>query len=211
MNTAVGNGFDAKSGPLARREHILDTAQACFVRNGFRRTTMIDLARESAIGRCNFHRYFGSKEAIVEALARRDRARCAVLVAELGRTASPRAVLTGVLTRTLSGITRETAVLRLDLWAEAKRNAAIAAVVERTEEARAWLGGMFSLLALSPRCQPEALFDTINPLMKGIIVNRAVLLEYDSGATIAFLDALIDAGLRGELPHAPFTAVQLNR
>ena len=56
-------------------------------------------------------------------------------------------------------LTRETAVLRLDIWSEATRNPAIAAMTARTEaEARAWFVETFAGLATAPDCDPVALY-----------------------------------------------------
>src|ERR671912_3060363 len=58
-----------------RRARILDAAEHCFVRSGFHRTTMQDVAAEAGMSPGNLFRYFGSKDAVVLALAERDRAR----------------------------------------------------------------------------------------------------------------------------------------
>ncbi len=180
MDAVTGAVVEVRDVQAARREQILDAAEACFVRNGFHRTTMSDLAREAAMSQGNFYRYFASKEDIVLAMAERDRARGAALVAEMERDGDRRASLNGILERFFTGITREAAVLRLDLWAETTRNPAIAALVDRSEaEARAWLCGMFAALAASPDCDPASMFEAINPLMKGIVVGRAILPGYD--------------------------------
>lgn len=200
MSAAVGAVIDTRSGQTARREHILDAAEACFVRNGFHRTTMQDLAREASMSPGNIYRYFDSKEAVVLGLAERDRERGAVLVEAMERAGDRRGVLMGILSQFFLDITREAAVLRLDLWVEATRNPAIADLVERgDEEGRIWLVEMFDALKTSPACDPAALFDAIAPLMKGMIVNRALIPDYDARPGVAQLQALIDAGLSGTI------------
>ncbi|MFJ7437415.1 TetR/AcrR family transcriptional regulator [Methylorubrum thiocyanatum] len=201
MSAAAGAVLDTRNGQAARREHILDAAEACFVRNGFHRTTMQDLAREASMSPGNIYRYFDSKEAVVLGLAERDRVRGAVLVEAMERAGDKRAVLMGVLARFFFEITREAAILRLDVWAEASRNPAIGAMVERgDEEGRTWLIAMFDAIKTSPECDPAALFDAVAPLMKGIIVSRALAPDYDAGPAVAQLQAMIDAGLSGALP-----------
>ena len=201
MSARADNIVDVRSGQAARREHILDAAEACFVRNGFHRTTMADLAREAAMSQGNFYRYFESKEALVRGLAEREAARGAVLVAEMERAEDRRGALLGILTHYFASVTREAAVLRVDIWSEATRNPAIAAMTERSEaDARAWFTETFAALATSPDCDPEALFDTIAPLLKGVIVTRALLPDHNLSASISQLRALIDAGLAGRLP-----------
>ncbi|WP_182178436.1 TetR/AcrR family transcriptional regulator [Methylobacterium radiotolerans] len=212
MDAVTGAVVEVRDVQAARREQILDAAEACFVRNGFHRTTMSDLAREAAMSQGNFYRYFASKEDIVLAMAERDRARGAALVAEMERDGDRRASLNGILERFFTGITREAAVLRLDLWAETTRNPAIAALVDRSEaEARAWLCGMFAALAASPDCDPASMFEAINPLMKGIVVGRAILQGYDPAPAVAHLQALIEAGLNGALPRVTTAVPETGR
>lgn len=212
MSAGAATIIDATSGQAVRRGHILDAAEACFVRNGFHRTTMQDLAREAAMSPGNFYRYFASKEALVLGLAERERQRGAVLVAALEQDGDRRAALLGIIAQYFVSITRETAVLRVDIWSEATRNPAIAAMTERSEqEARAWFVETFSALATSPDCDPSALYATLGPLMKGIVVDRALLPAYDPAAAVAQLHALLEAGLDGRLPSASKTVRESRR
>ncbi|MDR7036596.1 AcrR family transcriptional regulator [Methylobacterium sp. BE186] len=203
MSAAAGAVLDARGGQAARREHILDAAEACFVRNGFHRSTMQDLAREAGMSPGNIYRYFESKEAVVLGLADRERARGGALVERLEREGDRRGALLGIIERYFLAITRETAVLRVEIWSEANRNPDIAAMVVRSEEeARLWFTQTLAALAVSPACDPVALYGAMGPLMKGIIIERAILPDYDPAPSVAHLLGLIEAGLEGRLPAA---------
>jgi AcrR family transcriptional regulator len=52
----------------ARRRQILDAAAACFARDGFHRTSMQDIVRESGISAGLVYRYFTSKDDIIAAI-----------------------------------------------------------------------------------------------------------------------------------------------
>jgi TetR/AcrR family transcriptional repressor of uid operon len=201
VSARTANLIALKSSASPKREQVLDAAEACFVRNGFDRATMQDIAREAAMSAANIYRYFESKEAVVIGLAERERERGAVLVGDLERTGDCRAALLGVIQRYIAEVSREVAVLRVDLWSEATRNPAIAAMVTQSEgHARDWFVDTLAALATSPDCDAARLYDAINPLMKGIIVNRAVLPDFDAGPSIALLHAEIDRGLSGDRP-----------
>ena len=47
------------------KTRILDAAERCFVRSGFHRTTMQDVAAEASMSPGNLYRYFASKDAII--------------------------------------------------------------------------------------------------------------------------------------------------
>lgn len=46
----------------ARREQILDAAEACFSREGFHQTSMQDICREAELSPGAVYRHFSSKE-----------------------------------------------------------------------------------------------------------------------------------------------------
>ena len=51
----------------ARRQQILDAAEACFFRQGFHQTSIQDICREAALSPGAVYRYFSSKEDIIVA------------------------------------------------------------------------------------------------------------------------------------------------
>jgi hypothetical protein len=112
-------------------------------------------------------------------------------------------VFFGLLTQYFTALTREAAVLRLEIWSEATRNPAIAAMTETSEaEARAWFIETFEVLATAPDCDPPALYAVAGRLMKGVIVDRALTPDFDPAPAVAQLLRLIQAGLGGRLPKS---------
>ncbi|MBY0259394.1 TetR/AcrR family transcriptional regulator [Methylobacterium sp.] len=201
MASPVGTLIDARAGQAARREQILDAACACFVRNGFHRTTMQDLAREAGMTAGNFYHYFRSKEALVMGLVQREREGGALLVTQLQREGDRRGALFGVLEQYFGALTRDEAVLRLEIWSEGTRNPAIADLTEASEtETRTWFEDTFAALATSPACDPAALYALLAPQMTGVVASRAILPDFDMAGAVAQIRALIEAGLDGRLP-----------
>lgn len=167
---------------------------------------MLDLAKAATMSAGNFYRYFSSKEAIVLALAERERERGIAMLGELEKSGDRRAAFFGILTRFFLDLTREAAVLRLDIWSEATRNPAIAAMTESSEaETRAWFIDTFEALATSPDCDPPALYAVMNRLLTGIIVDRALTPDFDPVAAVAQMLRLLEAGLGGRLPTSSDT------
>ena len=67
----------------ARSEHILDSAERCFVRAGFHRTSIHDICKEAGISPGALYVYFDSKEALIAGISERDRAEFADRLATL--------------------------------------------------------------------------------------------------------------------------------
>jgi AcrR family transcriptional regulator len=89
----------------AKRDQILDGADAVFLRSGFDAASMNDITREAGVSKSTVYVYFSSKEELFEALVARQRERLFVEVwQQLDRPGSPAEVLTRygtVLARTL--------------------------------------------------------------------------------------------------------------
>src|ERR671936_1425417 len=70
----------------AMSERILDAALALAAASGLRHLTMDDVARRARVGRMTVYRRFGTKGALVDALAVRECRRC---LAQLGGVLDP--------------------------------------------------------------------------------------------------------------------------
>lgn len=204
MSVAPGEVIDAKSRRSSRHDHILDAAEACFIRSGLHRTTMQDIAKEAAMSAGNIYRYFDSKEAIVLGMAVRERERGgAVVLASMQTSSDKRAVLMDVYGRYYLRLPQSAAVIRVDLWGEVTRNPVMAELMRPVHESgRAWFTKMFAELATSPSCDTQALYSAVDVLLSGAIVQRATMADYDPAPIEAQLNALLDLGLAGRLPGA---------
>lgn len=85
---------------LARRDRILDAAETCFVRNGFRGTRMEGVAAASGMSKVTVYGYFKDKHALFEAVASRvaERLRDAIQ-AELAVSGNMRDIIAAALIR----------------------------------------------------------------------------------------------------------------
>ncbi|MBV8963355.1 MAG: TetR/AcrR family transcriptional regulator [Hyphomicrobiales bacterium] len=115
-------------GEADRRHRIIEAAERAFVRHGFHATTMQHVAAEAAMSPGNLYRYFPSKEAIVQALCARDQAERGRAFATFAQAESVIAAMAEGLRMNLLGKPREKMQMILEIWAEAARNPAIAAL-----------------------------------------------------------------------------------
>lgn len=198
-----------------RRARILDAAETCFVRAGFHRTTMQDVAQEAGMSAGNLYRYFPSKDAIVAGLSERDRREVAdsflamqegggdfmEAFAELGR-------------KHFEDEPREKAVLCLEIWAEASRNREFARlsadfaedIVERLTvllEAATTAGN------IAPAMDARTIAKLICTLADGIFVRRAVLPDFDPAHEIPAVMDVICALVTGKVSARPTCSLEV--
>ncbi len=186
-----------------RRTRILDAAEACFVRHGFHRATMHDVAAEAGMSPGNLYRYFPSKDAIVAGLAERDRAAVAEDFSGIEAAPDLMQAFTGLARRHLAEAPAEKAVLCLEMWAEATRNPAMAAICRDFE--REIAGRLTSLYRLAqdradpPKAgaDPEALARLAMVMADGIMVRRALSPDFATGPVIDAMLTLVGAALGG--------------
>jgi AcrR family transcriptional regulator len=112
----------------ARRENILDAAQACFARAGFHRTTIEDICRQAAISPGALYVYFDSKEALIEGLCERDRDLFVQRFKVLEGTDDLLAALAAIAQQYFIEEERTIGLVRLEMALEATRNPRIAAI-----------------------------------------------------------------------------------
>lgn len=212
--TALRTERLADDEPLSeRRLRILDAAERCFVRSGFHRTTMQDVAAEARMSPGNLYRYFPSKDSIAAGLAERDRAEVAEDFNALLGSDDLAESLARLGRKHFEEKPRDKAVLCLEIWAEATRNpvfAQVSAEFERDVVAR--MERLFREAQardmVAPNVDPQALAVLIATLADGLFVRRAVLPHFAPEREIAAVMAVVEAALAGRinLPGAERTA-----
>lgn len=191
-----------------RRERILDAAERCFVRAGFHRTTMQDVASEAGMSPGNLYRYFGSKAAMVAGLAERDRTQMAGDFSSLHEAEDVIAAFTELGRKHFEQEPRAKAIMCLQIWAEATRDPAFAAVAGEFE--RDVVGRMTALFRrasaqgkIAESVDPRALAVLVATLADGLFVRRAVMKEFDATFEVANVMAVIGAALQGRIDLTP--------
>ena len=187
-----------------RRTRILDAAERCFVRSGFHRTTMQDVASEATMSPGNLYRYFPSKDAMAAGLAERDRAEVRADFARLMTVENFAESFAQLGRKHLQDEPREKAILCLEIWAEATRNPAFA---EMTNAFNSELVGRMSTLftemrtrgAIAPSVNPEGLALLVTTLANGLFVRRAVASDFHPEREIAQFMAVIEAAFAGRI------------
>lgn len=123
------SALSAERAPNERQTRILDAAESVFARAGFHAATMQDVAAEAGMSPGNLYRYFASKDAIIAAMAERDRQQIAADFAALDAANGPVLdQLEALGRRHLVEEPRERAILCIQIWAEAARNPAMASM-----------------------------------------------------------------------------------
>ncbi|MGY2051134.1 TetR/AcrR family transcriptional regulator [Methylobacterium sp. JK268] len=180
-----------------RRGRILDAAERCFVRGGFHRTTMQDVAAEAGMSPGNLYRYFPSKDAIVAGLAERDRGTVAVDFAGLPTGADLIDAFMGLARRHLVDEPVAKAILCVEMWSEASRNPAMAAICRDFErEMRQMIAGLLRKAGHSAEAA-AALTQILMVMADGVIVRRALLPDFDPGPILDAMARLIEAAASG--------------
>jgi AcrR family transcriptional regulator len=209
---------DSDEPALDRRTHILDAAERRFVRSGFHRTTMHDVAAEAGMSPGNLYRYFPSKDAIVAGLCERDRVGLTREFIAMRENQGEDGFLPAFKElgrRHFEDAAADKARLCLEIWAEATRNPTVAAL--QTEFDRALNEQFIAAFeaakaegAVHPDVDSAAVASIVSKLGDGLFVRRATATDFDPEREIAEVFAVIGAMLRGAitLPTSTTTKVQ---
>src|SRR5262245_63242815 len=185
----------------ARRRQILDSAIACFARNGFHRTSMQQIIAEARLSPGAIYRYFPSKEDIVEAIADERHAQESAMLAEALDAADVREALHRVTHAYFEWLKDPDEQRRrrvtVQVWAEALRNERIAAIVRRGNAQRHPAVALFRAAqrhgVLDRRIDADALSRLMLAVIQGFILQQAWEPDLDVDSYVAVLGALIDA------------------
>jgi len=191
-------------GSADRRSRILDAAERCFVRSGFHRTTMQDVAAEAGMSAGNLYRYFRSKGAIVAGLTERDRAEMASDLSVIGAGDDFIAAFRELGRKHFEDEPRERAVLCLEIWAEATRNHEVAATAREFEHDL--ITRLTDLIAaaqangsVSTQSEARDIAVLIATLADGLFVRRALLPDFDAEREVRHVLTILGALLKGHI------------
>jgi TetR/AcrR family transcriptional repressor of uid operon len=187
-----------------RQARILDAAERCFVRSGFHRTTMQDVAAEAAMSPGNLYRYFPSKDAMMAGLAERDRADVAEDFSKLAASENFLEVFAGIGRKHFQHEPRAKAILCLEIWAEATRNPAFAEMTKAFDcDVIGRMTGLFREAQeqgfIAATSDPETLALLVSTLANGLSVRRAVAPDFDPEREIATVMNVIGAAVSGRI------------
>jgi TetR/AcrR family transcriptional regulator, repressor for uid operon len=193
---------------IDRRTQILDAAEACFVRDGFHRTTMQDIASEAQMSPGNLYRYFASKDAVMEGLADRDRAEVAADFSKLEDVDDFMTAFRTLGAKYFAEEPRERAILCLQIWAEATRSETFNRITQGfQEEIVTRMSRVFALAqkrgVLRSKADPHALAVLVSTISDGLFVRRAVVEGFDAEKEIPYVLCLIGAMLEGQVDFSP--------
>jgi TetR/AcrR family transcriptional regulator, transcriptional repressor of aconitase len=189
----------------ARRLEILDAAMVCFSRQGFHRTSMQDIVKESNLSPGAIYNYFKSKDDIIVAIANDRRAVERVLLSEARKQPNVVAVLTrlrDVFFGELPGPKeRRRRRLSVQLWAEAQRNPKIRKIVRRgMSSARHLLRAIISEARrkgeISKQIDPDAAARFMIASFQGFVLQT----ELDDPVQLRTYAKLLDTFLKSLIP-----------
>jgi AcrR family transcriptional regulator len=187
---------------LARRQQIVAAARLCVVEQGFHKTTMADVIRESGLSAGAVYGYFKSKEEIVAAIAEDALSAVDELFEKILATEaplSPLAALDAALNHIVTVAERpggDVTRVAVQAWAEALRNPAI---METAQSKYTQLRGHFEDVArraqadgtVDPDTDPRYIAQVLFGFLPGFILQRLLIGDVTPDTYTAGLKALL--------------------
>ncbi|MBU2534080.1 MAG: TetR/AcrR family transcriptional regulator [Alphaproteobacteria bacterium] len=190
----------------ARREHILDTAEACFAQNGFHATTMQMICGAAGISPGALYVYFDSKEALIAGICERDRREFSERFAKVAEGDDVLAELNDLAAHYFVDEPRQKLALTVEIGAEAMRSEAISEIFQDCDRTVSEsFTHLMNRLAAEKRIDPalpaEDVVKIIQILGDGLIWRRAVDPAFDGKQMLPAVLAVIGM-LMGAVPEA---------
>lgn len=185
-----------------RRSEILDAALVCFSRDGFHRTTMQDIVRQSGLSPGAIYNYFKSKEEIIEAIANQRQLKERRLVTDAIDTGPAGKALERVRDAFWDELDNPKERLRrrvsVELWAEAQRNPSIRRLVRRSfEEPRKLISEVLATAqaqgAIADGVDPDALACFVIAVFHGLVLQREWDEQFSAEPYKILLSLLLEA------------------
>jgi AcrR family transcriptional regulator len=176
----------------ARRRQILDAAAACFARDGFHRTSMQDIVRESGISAGLVYRYFEGKDDVIAAIVTEWHDQRQVFAT--GTVDSRVAAYLDYLRS--AGDPAAAARLRLgvQIWAEAVRNPRIRELARRNvDDPRTAVAAALTGVPLAAGIDPGALARVLISIYQGLQLQTTWDETLDNEAYVSTVAAVLMA------------------
>lgn len=183
----------------ARRQQVLDAASVCFRRNGFHGTSIAKISKAAGMSPGHIYHYFENKEAIVEAIAKREEQNLSELARKLQEDESGGGLASRVTRQVTDSVDRcldpAHLELQLELAAEAARNPTIQRILRQSDKV---VTGEF--MALSNRvglpdgldaAEVELRMNMISAIFNGVMVRGAVGAEVDRKQVSRLVEKLV--------------------
>jgi TetR/AcrR family transcriptional regulator, transcriptional repressor of aconitase len=192
----------AESYLRSRRRQIMDAAIRCFAREGFHRTTMQDIVRETGLSAGAIYRYFKSKEDIVAAIAAEHRAVDAAALAEVSTFDDVGAALRSLAEVTLGRLAdpqeQEWRRVTVQVWGEALRDERVMGIVrDGIDEPVAILAALIRRGqrdgTLPGDLDPDGAARVCASIFQGLVLQQAWDPKLDVEGYIAAVFSLIEA------------------
>ncbi|GLI03484.1 TetR/AcrR family transcriptional regulator [Phytohabitans aurantiacus] len=177
----------------ARRQQILDAAAACFARDGFHRTSMQDIVRESGISAGLVYRYFASKDDMITAIVadwhEQRQARLTAVDDADGMASAYLQLLRSV----GDPATRDDLRLGVQVWAEAVRSPAIRELARRgVDGPRAAAAALIRDRWRDPDIDPDSLARVFVAIYQGLVLQSVWDETVDNDAFVRTLARLVE-------------------
>ncbi len=174
----------------ARRQQILDAAEACFSREGFHQTSMQDICREAGLSPGAVYRYFSSKEEIIAASCQACQQANVYFIQSVTANGNSAIGMLDQLVERGFGIMADAETLghmlmNIQLWAEAQRSPQIMDAYRETQQ-NTWQHALNSILVqgqesgeIDPELDDESMARILNSAWCGLLLQKSLDPEID--------------------------------
>ena len=183
---------------IERREHILNAAERCFTKTGFRTATMHDICDGAGISSGALYTYFSSKEGLIIGLCERERDRFRNDLARLSGADDFFAALRAMAEHYTCDEPMDKVRLHVEIGAEATRNEVIQRTVHETDlsirQAFAeLLDRQRKLGKIELKFPVEVVIRAMAAIGDGLFWHRAVSPDFDPKPIIPAMMAMVSA------------------
>jgi AcrR family transcriptional regulator len=168
-----------------RRQQILDAATACFARDGFHRTSMQDIVKESGVSAGLLYRYFAGKDDMIAAIVSDWHEQRSVALAD-----NPVQAYLTLLRSVGDPDARERLQIGVQTWAEAVRSPRIQDLVRNgVDEPREAAAAFIARQA--PDTDADALARVLIAIYQGLLLQTVWDQNVDNAAYVAAVESLL--------------------